>query len=136
MQFTNKVQQSKEQSWSSGNKGLQNRPGSQKPGKPKGVRTTDLRRMAEIFLTYPDTVTREEFMLFQKAVGYRQAVSLLAEGRRRKNQDKTEKIDKQDQKLSIEEKYDRPMREISVKKNKKPGKQRIAAILIKSVLSS
>ncbi|ACL76730.1 hypothetical protein [Ruminiclostridium cellulolyticum] len=107
MQFANKVQQSKEQSWSSENKGLQNRPNFQKPGKPKGVRTTDLRKMAEIFLNYPDTVTREEFMLFQKAVGYRQAVSLLAEGRRRKNQDKTEKIDKQDKKLSIEEKYDR-----------------------------
>lgn len=121
MQFTNKVQQSKEQSWSNGNKGLQNRPGSQKPGKPKGVRTTDVRRMAQIFLTYPDTVTREEFILFQKAVGYRQAVSLLAEGRRRKNQDKTEKIDKQDKKLSIEEKYDRRNAENISEEEQKAG---------------
>ncbi|HEX2926207.1 MAG TPA: putative toxin [Ruminiclostridium sp.] len=121
MQFANKVQKSKGQFSGSGNKSLQNRPNSQKPGKPKGVRTTSISKMTEIFLTYPDTVTREEFNEFQRAVGYRRAIGLLEEGRRRKELRKIDKIDEQEKHQSIEEKYDRHSIEKISEKEQKGG---------------
>lgn len=59
----------------------QRTPSTNKPA----VRTTQISKMTEIFLKDPDSVTREEFMLFQSTVGYRQAVRLMEEGKRRKN---------------------------------------------------
>ena len=105
MQFANKIQKSKGQTSKNGNKSLQIKPNSQKTaskGKIEGVRTTSLSKMTEIFLTNPDSVTREEFILFQKAVGYQKALSLLEEGKKRKRQEKIEKIDGQDKRLLIE----------------------------------
>jgi len=58
----------------------QKKPNVNKPA----VRTTQISKMTEIFLTDPDSVTREEFLLFQSAIGYRQAVRLMEEGKRRK----------------------------------------------------
>ncbi len=62
-----------------------NRNDTKKPN----VRTTDYRQMIQIFLTDPDSVTREEFMFFQRVLGYRQALTLLDEGKRRKRSEKT-----------------------------------------------
>ena len=48
------------------------------------VRTTEYKKMKEKLLNNPDSVTSEEFLSFQSAIGYRRAMSLLTEGRRRK----------------------------------------------------
>lgn len=68
----------------------------------KGVRTKEVKEMAEIFFSNPDSVTREEFILFQKVVGYKEATRLLEAGRRRKRQEKTEKPKEQGKNLSQE----------------------------------
>ena len=64
------------------NKSLQQN--TTKDEKNPNVRTTEYKKMEEIFLTDPDSVTREEFLFFQSAVGYRRAIQLLNEGKRRK----------------------------------------------------
>ncbi|WP_244648363.1 EndoU domain-containing protein [Ruminiclostridium herbifermentans] len=66
------------------NKNLQEQQDGKEDEKKYNVRTTDYKKMEEIFLTDPDSVTREEFLLFQRAVGYRRALQLLNEGKRRK----------------------------------------------------
>lgn len=55
------------------------------------VRTTSLSKMIELVLTAPDSVTREEFLLLQSAIGYRQALKLMEEGKRRKQLQKDKK---------------------------------------------
>lgn len=66
------------------NKNLHKQQDGKTSEKKPNVRTTDYKKMEEIFLTDPDSVTREEFLFFQSAVGYRRAMQLLNEGQRRK----------------------------------------------------
>ncbi|MDF2984707.1 MAG: hypothetical protein K0R50_217 [Eubacterium sp.] len=64
-------------------------PSAKKPAaKKSNVRTTDYRQMMQIFLTNPDSVTHEEFMFLQSAVGYRETLTLLEEGKKRKKLEK------------------------------------------------
>ena len=71
---------------------LKNVPASQKPiTKKNTVRTTEYKKMIEICLTDPDSVTRDEFVAFQSAIGYGQTVRLMEEGKRRKIAGKGEK---------------------------------------------
>ena len=56
----------------------------QRPAKKPNVRTTDYRILMQWILTNPDSITQEEFMFFQSAVGYQQALRVMEEGRRRK----------------------------------------------------
>jgi hypothetical protein len=84
MQTRMALQKEPEQHLNTFNKNLQNQSDSTKIVRKPNVRTTEYRKMMEIFLTDPDSVTREEFLLFQKAVGYSRALRLLNEGKRRK----------------------------------------------------
>lgn len=52
--------------------------------KNHAVRAIQLSKLTEMVLTDPDSVSREEFMQLQKAVGLRQALKFMEEGRRRK----------------------------------------------------
>jgi lysozyme family protein len=56
--------------------------------KKNNVRTTDLKKMINICLTEPNSVTNEEFLLLQKAIGYQQTVDLLQNGKQRTAQAK------------------------------------------------
>lgn len=54
------------------------------PVKKLNVRSTDYRILMQLVLSNPDSITPEEFKLFQSAVGYQQAIRLMEEGKRRK----------------------------------------------------
>ena len=54
------------------------------PVKKPNVRSADYRVLMQFILSNPDSITQEEFMLFQKDVGYQQALRVMEEGRRRK----------------------------------------------------
>ena len=56
----------------------------QRPAKKPNVRSTDYRILMQWILTNPDSITQEEFMFFQSAVGYQKALRVMEEGRRRK----------------------------------------------------
>ncbi|MFZ5987012.1 MAG: hypothetical protein ACOYWZ_07795, partial [Bacillota bacterium] len=56
--------------------------------KNPAVRTTEIKKMIQIVLTDPNSVTREEFMLLQSAIGYRQTAGLMEEGKRRQRLEK------------------------------------------------
>ena len=65
-------------------KGAVNKHAHSKPtNNNKGVRTKSYKKMKELFLNNPNSVTRDEFLSFQSAIGYRRAVSLLEEGKKR-----------------------------------------------------
>ncbi len=101
MQATAKQQNKPKKPLSTVNKNLQKQQDSTKNKKKPNVRTTEYRRMEEIFLTDPDSVTREEFMLFQSAVGYRRAIQLLNEGKQRKQLRKMDGTGKTFKNLSV-----------------------------------
>ena len=63
-----------------------NKPAANK----KNVRTTDYKKLLRIMLNDPDAITREEFMVLQSAIGYRQTVELREEAKQRKKQKKLE----------------------------------------------
>jgi hypothetical protein len=90
MQTRMALQKKPEQLLSTVNKNPQNQSDTTQIAKKPNVRTTEYRKMMEIFLTDPDSVTREEFLLFQKVVGYSRALRLLNEGKRRKQLRKME----------------------------------------------
>lgn len=60
------------------------------PVKKLNVRSTDYRILMQLVLSNPDSITPEEFKLFQSAVGYQQAIRLMEEGKRRKQLQKVE----------------------------------------------
>ncbi len=108
MQTQKPAEQKQEQSLGKASNNLKNVPASQKPvSKKNTVRTTEYKKMIDICLTDPDSVTRDEFMAFQSAMGYGQIVRLIEEGKRRKmaakgekkGQEPTSVADKQKQKV-------------------------------------
>ncbi len=84
------LQKKPQQSVSTVSKKVQKQPNTVKKEMQPNVRTTDYKKMEEIILTDPDSLTREEFLFFQSAVGYRRAIQLLNEGKRRKQLRKME----------------------------------------------
>ncbi len=86
MQTTTTAQKQTQQPSSSRNRQMQSTVAARRPA----VRTTEIQKMIQIVLTDPDSVTHAEFMLFQRAIGFRQAVGLMEEGRRRKRIEKGE----------------------------------------------
>lgn len=96
MQTQKPTEQKSEQSSGRANNNLKNIPASQKPVTKKNtVRTTEYKKMIEICLSEPDSVTRDEFIAFQSAMGYGQTVRLIEEGKRRKMAEKGEKKDQE-----------------------------------------
>ncbi len=92
MQTQKPAEQKSEQSSGRVSNNLKNIPASQKPVTKKNtVRTTEYKKMIEICLSDPDSVTRDEFIAFQSAMGYGQTVRLMEEGKRRKMAEKGEK---------------------------------------------
>ena len=92
MQTQKPAEQKSEQSSGRASNNLKNIPASQKPVTKKNtVRTTEYKKMIEICLSDPDSVTRDEFIAFQSAMGYGQTVRLMEEGKRRKMAEKGEK---------------------------------------------
>ncbi|WP_313563850.1 hypothetical protein [Ruminiclostridium cellobioparum] len=53
-------------------------------------------------LNDPDAITREEFMVLQSAIGYRQTVELREEAKQRKKQKKLEQANVAVNKISLE----------------------------------
>ncbi len=78
------LQKRPQQPVSTVNKNQQKHQDDKKNEKKPNVRTTDYKKMEEIILTDPDSLTHEEFLFFQSVVGYRRAIQLLNEGKRRK----------------------------------------------------
>lgn len=70
MQTNAELQIKEKQPLSTGNISLQKQMETTKNEKKPNVRTTDYKKMEEIFLADPDSVTREEFLFFQSTVGY------------------------------------------------------------------
>ena len=92
MQTQKPAEQKSEQASGRVSNNLKNTPVSQKPAtKQNTVRTTEYKKMIEICLTEPESVTRDEFIAFQSAMGYGQTVRLMEEGKRRKMAGKGEK---------------------------------------------
>lgn len=54
----------------------------------KNVRTTDYKKLLQIMINDPDSITRNEFMIIQSAIGYRQTVAIREEAKLRKKQSK------------------------------------------------
>ncbi len=75
-----------------------NKPAANK----KNVRTTDYKKFLQIMLNDPDAITREEFMVLQSAIGYRQTVKLREEAKQRKKQKKLEQANVAVNKISLE----------------------------------
>ena len=75
-----------------------NKPAANK----KNVRTTDYKKLLRIMLNNPDAITREEFMVLQSAIGYRQTVELREEAKQRKKQKKLEQANVAVNKISLE----------------------------------
>jgi len=69
------------------NKDSKGMPGSSTANTARtSVDNMELKRLTQKLLTNPGSVSREEFMLLQKKLGYSQAVKLLEEGKKRKRQ--------------------------------------------------
>ncbi|WP_054750418.1 hypothetical protein [Ruminiclostridium josui] len=47
----------------------------------KNVRTTDYKKLLQIMINDPDSITRNEFMIIQSAIGYRQTVAIREEAK-------------------------------------------------------
>ena len=133
MQTKAELQNKPKQSLSTVNKNLQKQQDTTKNKKKPNVRTTEYKRMEEIFLTDPDSVTHEEFLFFQSAVGYRRVMQLLNEGKRRKQLrkiDGTGKIAKNLQQNKEQEKTDTKQQSVIQRKklsqvNQKSGNEPI-----------
>lgn len=92
MQTQKPAEQKAEQSSGKVSNNLKNVPASQKPvTKNNTVRTTEYKKIIELCLTDPDSITREEFMAFQSAIGYGQMLRMMQEGMRRKKAAKGDK---------------------------------------------
>ena len=63
-------------------------PGRQSPVKKPNVRSADYRVLMQFILSNPDSITQEEFMFFQKAVGY--VAGIESNGRRKAPQTASE----------------------------------------------
>ena len=61
------------------------------PKERQNVRTTDLQIMMRIACNDPDSLSREEFLMLQSAIGYRQAMKFIERGKERKEQKKADK---------------------------------------------
>jgi hypothetical protein len=72
--------------------------------KKSNVRTTDLTSMIKIFRTNPDSVTHEEFLMVQKAVGFGRAAKLIEEGRKREGQSYGKSAKKNNSKARVDQK--------------------------------
>ncbi len=59
-----------------------------------GIRTTKWSYMEHLFLTDPDSISRDEFLLYQSSAGFRHAKGLLEEGRRRKELAKNTQLER------------------------------------------
>lgn len=58
-------------------------------GNKKNVRTTDYKKLQQIMLHDPDSITREEFLFLQSVIGYRQAVTMKEEAKLRVSKENT-----------------------------------------------
>ncbi|QNU67686.1 DUF4157 domain-containing protein [Ruminiclostridium herbifermentans] len=61
--------------------------------KKKNVRTTDYKKLMQMMLNDPDSITREEFLYIQSIIGYRRAMVMMEEAKLRKRQNKIEQKD-------------------------------------------
>lgn len=68
---------------------------SKKTTTKENISEVDVKVLRNKFLSNPYSVTRQEFMRFQSIVGYRQAMTLLEEGKKRKRQASAEKAKNQ-----------------------------------------
>lgn len=66
---------------------------SNPPVNNPNVRTTDYQKLLQFMFNDPDTVTREDFLFIQSAIGYRRAAVLRAQAKQRKLQRKIEPAD-------------------------------------------
>lgn len=57
---------------------------SQRTVKKPKVRSTDYRILLQLVLSNPDSITPQEFLFLQSAIGYQEAMNVLEEGKRRK----------------------------------------------------
>ncbi|MCL6500931.1 MAG: 50S ribosomal protein L4 [Candidatus Pacearchaeota archaeon] len=87
MQIKAELSKKPETPSSGANKSKQNKPEIKRPT----IRTTDIRKLMDMILNNPDSITHEEFMLFQKQIGYREAMALMQEGKRHKREKGGEK---------------------------------------------
>lgn len=55
-------------------------------------RTTNIRKLMDIILNNPDSINHDEFILFQKQIGYRQSMALIQEGNKRKREKEADGI--------------------------------------------
>lgn len=68
------------------NNNQKNKPATNK----KNVRTTDYKKLLQIMLNDPDAITRDEFMILQSELGYRQTATIIEETKLYKKQRKLE----------------------------------------------
>ncbi|MCX8131539.1 MAG: DUF4474 domain-containing protein [Clostridia bacterium] len=79
MQTRTAVKKKEEQSSGGGSKSIPQKAAAQK----SDVRTTDISKLIQLIYDDPDTLTLEEFMRLQSSIGYRQAIGLLTDAKKR-----------------------------------------------------
>ncbi|QNU65409.1 hypothetical protein EHE19_010710 [Ruminiclostridium herbifermentans] len=95
----------------------------------------DVKAITEKLLSNPDSVSRNEFMRFQSVVGYKQAMKIMEEGKRRKRKENTDNEKKQTNTPSIQNLQQSSAIKPTAAATKKPNTPQTAQVIQDAVQS-